>query len=299
MARSILITFTFTHEDSTEETTTQGYPVKKWTPYDAWSSITPLINQFKMELSRIIGSEQIFRGHEGTKQANYGSCLVKEGTTSMYPSPHLVVVFQRPLIAHRWGRQWLLGPSGRDRSLVDRIQAIWERIAGSHCKINAIVSEDGFRYVFKYVTKSVDIDDAAKTLIYDGMPSKLTKRQKSSLVALNTHMNQSIHNLNDVISPSFLSMLDYTKELTLLDITRTKLKQMIRERDKLINEIEAFGGWNAFTFSINPHLRTYWDVVERLNALREEAYRLKMETSPWFFVSGGYTSVADAINHVS
>lgn len=157
LVQSILITLTYTHEDSEQSFTKQGYPTKKWNHYDAWESITPLVNQFKMELSRVIGNEQIKKGHGTEKEATYGSCLVKEGTESMYPAPHLIVVFDKPMLAHRYGKQWLLGGQAHDRSLVDEIQAIWERLAGSHCKINAIVSAGGFAYVFKYVMKSIDL----------------------------------------------------------------------------------------------------------------------------------------------
>lgn len=282
LVHAIMVTFSFTRDYSLERFTTQGYPIKRWDAFDAWESITDLVNQFKMELSRELAHEQ-GPEHKGST-VSYGSCLVKEGSEDMYPAPHLIVVFDNPVVAHRYGKQWLLGKSGKDRALVDRIQAIWERMAGSHCKINAIISAGGFAYAFKYIMKSVDlsIDDV----------EDITHAQA---VCLNTHMNQSIHDLNDTIPPSFLERIDHVRNMTLLDLSRNKLKQLKAERKALVSEILEKGGFNPFTFSLYPHLQRYGDVIKELQTVREDIYRLKLEYCPWFFVSSGHRSLDDAV----
>lgn len=230
-AHAVIITFSFTRENTTQTHTKQGFPIKAWKSWDAWESLKgekSLLNQFKVELSRIVGS-------------SYGSCTVKEGSQDMYPAPHMVVIFDKPILAHRWGKQWLLGRAN-DRSLVDRIQAIWERMSGSHCKINAVISKGGFSYVFKYITKSIDIKG-----------SDLSAMSKDERVTLNTHLNQSLHNLNDVISPAFLRKLDYVRELNLLDSRKKELKQLIAERDKHLRDLEGYGGFNPMALSLYPY----------------------------------------------
>lgn len=264
----IMITLTYTREYSEEKFTKQGFPIKRWSWFKAWGSITKLVNQLKMEISRIIGENG---------QASYGSCLVKEGCVDMYPAPHLIILFDKPVLAHRYGKQWLLGGERNDRSLVNSIQAAWERIAGSHCKINAITSAGGLAYAFKYVMKSIDLDI-----------SDLDKMTHEQAVCLNTHMNQSLHNQRDVISRSFLEKLDCVKEQSLLDYIRIELKQKKFELDRLTEEIESKGGFNDFTFFEFPELRRYKDVLKEYERLREEVYRVKMETSPWLYVSGGF-----------
>ena len=290
-ANAILITFTHARSYSKEEYTKQGFPIKKKTAYAAWQSTTEDVNQFKVELSRVIEKEHKRLGLDSGK-VNYVSCLVKEGTKDGYPAPHLVVIFDKPVLAHRYGKKWLLGGSPNNRSLVDSIQAIWERIAGSHCKINAIVTTGGFSYVFKYIMKSIDLK------VQD--PKNMTKEQRT---CLNTHMYQSLHNQHDIIGKKFLEKLEYEKEENLLDITSNELKQITRKLHRLESQICEKGGffkpngsYNPFTFFEYPDLNEYWGVKKEYDRLREEVHRLKMETSPWFYVSGGFSSVESAMN---
>ena len=284
---AILITLSFTRDYSEEEFTKQDFPIKKWRAYDAWGSITGLVNQFKVELSRIVMERHLGTKEGNSKDSAYASCLVKEGSKDMYPAPHLIVILDKPLLAHRYGKQWLLGSRG-DRSLVDSIQAIWERLAGSHCKINAIVSAGGFAYVFKYIMESISLN------VTD--IDQMTKEQK---VCLNTHLNQSLHNIRDIIGKKFLEKLEYVRQETLLDITRNELKQKEKELKKLDCEIEVLGGYNPFTIAINPHIKQYNAVIKELDRLREEVGRLKMEFSPWFYVSGGFSSIESAMSYLN
>ena len=273
MVYAIMVTLSFARSNSTAVTTSHGFPVKPWGSWEAWEALkgsNSIINQFKVELSRAIGS-------------TYGACTVKEGCKDDYPAPHMVVIFDKPVIAHRWGKQWLLGKPN-DRSLVDEIQSSWERIAGSHCKVNAIIDAKGFAYVFKYIQKSVNTN-----------VSSIDDMTESELVCLNTHLNHALHDLNDVISPAFLRKLDYTRELNLLDITRNKLKQTIKERDRLINEIEQKGGLNPFTLAFYPELSRYYILEEDILRLRREVFEVKMATSPWFFIKGGFSSLESAL----
>ncbi|MCL2032770.1 MAG: hypothetical protein FWG96_05835 [Methanomassiliicoccaceae archaeon] len=103
---ALMITSSYTRDYSNEEHTKQGFPIKKWNSYDAWKSITPLVNQFKMELSRIVGEYHLELNEENNKQSSYGSCLVKEGCADMYPAPHLIILFDKPMLAHRYKKQW-------------------------------------------------------------------------------------------------------------------------------------------------------------------------------------------------
>lgn len=192
---SALKTLTYCRLNSKTEFTSQGFPTKPIGSWDAGESLkgsNSWINQFKVEMSHIFGSK-------------YGSCTVKEGSRDNYPAPHMVVVFDKPVIAHRWGKQWLIGKV-HDRSLVDRVQSSWERIACAHCKINAIVDSRAFAYVFKYIQKSVNCKAESIHSMTD-----------PELVCFNTHLNHAVHNLNDVISKAFMEKINYVKKITLFD----------------------------------------------------------------------------------
>jgi len=273
MIYAVMITLTFTRSYGKSEITSQGFPVKHWTAWDAWESLkgsNSIINQFKVELSRHVDS-------------TYGACTVKEGCKDMYPAPHMIVIFDKPIIAHRWGKKWLIG-NNMDRTLVDKIQSSWERIAGSSCKIVPVIDAKGFSYAFKYIQKSVNTDI-----------SSVSEMKEPELVCLNTHLNHALHDLNDVISPSFLERLSFTRELTLLDITRNKLKQVKKELIRLSNEIEEKGGFDFMTRAIYRDLfNEYYSRLAEIERLRTEIYDIKMETSPWFFVRGGFGSIESA-----
>ena len=267
---SVMITLSYTRSYGTSEITTHGYSVKHWKAWDSWESLkgsNSLINQFKVELSRLVGS-------------TYGACTVKEGCKDMYPAPHMIVIFDKPIIAHRYGKKWLIGKN-MDRELVDKIQSSWERIAGSHCKIVPIIDAKGFSYAFKYIQKSINTEVAS---IHD--------MNESELVCLNTHLNHALHDLNDIISPTFLKRLDYTRELTLLDITRTKLKQVKKELIRLSDEIEEKGGFtHLMRYSYRDLFNEYYWYLAEIERLKTEIYDIKMETSPWFFIKGGFNSI--------
>jgi len=282
---AVLITLSFARYDSKQELTSQNFPVQRMLAYNAWDSITELVNQFKVELARIIRKEQKRIGTYEAGKAGYVSCLIKEGCNDSYPAPHLIVIFDKPILAHRWGKQWLLGSSAHDRGLVNSIQGAWERIAGAYCKINAIVTTKGFAYVFKYIMKSIDLSCTDF--------SDMIKEQR---VCLNTHFNQALHNQRDMIGKKFLEKLEYFKEESLLDITSNELKQVNRQVNRLESEILENGGFNVFTFFEYPHLNEYWELKKERDRLRKEAYDLKMELSPWFYVSGGFSSVESAMS---
>lgn len=278
MVYAVMITLSFTRSYGTSETTTHGYPVRHWTAWDSWESTkgsNSLINQFKVEMSRHVNS-------------TYGACVVKEGCKDQYPAPHMIVIFDKPIIAHRYGKKWLIGKN-MDRELVDKIQSSWERIAGSHCKVVPIIDAKGFSYAFKYIQKSINTK-----------VSSVSEMTESELVCLNTHLNHALHDLNDVISPTFLKRLDYTKELTLLDITRTKLKQTKKELIRLSNEIEEKGGFNHIVrYAYRDLFNDYYEHLKEIERLRIEIYNIKMETSPWFFIRGGFTSIESVESYTS
>jgi len=266
--KSILITLTFCRLNAKAKFTRQGFPTKPVTSYEAWNSLKgskSLLNQFKVEMSRVFGS-------------SYGSCTVKEGSKDNYPAPHMIVIFDKPVIAHRWGKQWLVGKV-HDRSLVDKIQASWERIAGAHCKINAIIDSKAFSYVFKYIKKSVNCD-----------ADNVRSMSASELVCFNTHLNHAVHNLNDVISPAFMEKLNYVKEITLLDKARIKLKHARQRRNKILKDNVGI----PLAFLQKEEGILFRSLNSEIERLQGEIHILKMEYSPWFFISAGFTSL-DAV----
>ncbi|MCL2032769.1 MAG: hypothetical protein FWG96_05830 [Methanomassiliicoccaceae archaeon] len=94
----------------------------------------------------------------------------------------------------------------------------------------------------------------------------------------------------------FLEKLGYVEELTLLNYIRNELKQTRNKLNKLTTEINNKGGFNAFTFSIYSDLQIYFTLLRERNRLERELFRLKIEFSPWFYVSGGYVSLDGAVS---
>jgi len=89
--------------------------------------------------------------------------------------------------------------------------------------------------------------------------------------------------------------LSFTRELTLLDITRNKLKQVKKELIRLSNEIEEKGGFDFMTRAICRDLfNEYYSRLAEIECLKTEIYDIKMETSPWFFIRGGFSSIGSA-----
>ncbi|MBP6020961.1 MAG: hypothetical protein KA502_00005 [Candidatus Methanomethylophilaceae archaeon] len=273
LIHAVMITLSYTRSYGSSEKTSLGYPVKHWSCWDAWQSLkgsNSLINQFKVEFSRAVGS-------------NYASCTVKEGCKDMYPAPHMIMILDKPLVAHRWGKKWLIG-NKMDRGIVDKIQSSWERIAGSHCKIVPIMDAKGFTYAFKYIQKSID------TKVED--VSEMTDAQ---LVCCNTHLNHALHDLNDIVPKSFLEKLNCVKEQNLLDITRSKLKQKNNELLCKIQVIEGLGGFNRLVYPAYRDLfEEYYSLLSEIDRLKAEIHEMKMEISPWFFVRGGFCSIESA-----
>ncbi len=172
---------------------------------EAWSSISFMINQFRAYLTKHLGT-------------GYASHLVKESNSSGYPAPHMIILLNDPILAFKWRDRWRV----QDKRIVDVLHDAWARYSkGSFVDIQAIVGDSVGPYLWKYITKSVDMNN---------------------LTAVYTHAYQKLFNLRDVISKSFQHRLDldFTPPPTRLDCYNNELKPL----KKRLKELEAELGDN-------------------------------------------------------
>jgi hypothetical protein len=244
---------------------------KQWLTSDAWKSSTKVINQFKAYLTKTLG-------------LSYGSFLSKEGTKSGYPSPHLIVLLDNAVPAFKHNGKWRI----QSQKLVNDLKGAWARYSrGSFCDIRAIVDgkigkRNAMSYVLKYAMKTVSLDP-----------------DNPDPIAINTHAFQKLYNLRNQVSKDFLQRIDYAPTYTRLDIVSNELKLITKQRDKLIAEIEQQNLPFPFAIPISGHSKQLIGLnqtIERLQAL----YNLyRIQDSPWFFVSGGFTSIDQCLSYIT
>lgn len=242
------------------------YDHKQWTIPDAWRSVTSTINSFKSYLTKTLG-------------LSYGSFLSKEGTKSGYPAPHLIVLLDNSVPAFRLNGKWRI----QSQPLVNDLKDAWARYSrGSYCDIQAVVGgkigkRNAMSYILKYATKTVslDLDNPDDTAIF-------------------THAFQKLYNLRNQISKDFLQRIDYAPTYTRLDIISNELKLLLKQRDKLIAQIESQNLPFPFAVALSGHAQELYGLNQTIERLRADKLRFKMEDSPWFYVSGGFTSIEQA-----
>ena len=245
---------------------TLTYDRKQWLTTDAWRSLTSAVNKFKAYLTKEL-------------KITYGSCLSKEGTLDGYPSPHLILLLDNDVPTFKHNGKWRV----QSLELVNKLRDAWARYSrGSFCDIQAIVDgkigkRNALAYAFKYATKTVSLDP-----------------DKPDDVAIYTHAFQKLFNLRNVISKDFKKRIDCKPTLTRLDIISNELKLALRERDRLIVGIEQRNLPFPFALAISGHAQRLYGLNSTIERLQSEKWRIKMEDSPWFYVSGGFTSLEQA-----
>ena len=242
------------------------YDHKLWTIPDAWRSVTSAVNSFKSYLTK-------------TLKISYGSFLSKEGTKSGYPAPHLIILLDNTVAAFRHRGKWRV----QSQSLVNDLKNAWARYScGSFCDIQAIVEgkvgkRNAISYALKYATKTVslDLDNPNDTAIY-------------------THAFQKLYNLRNQVSKDFLQRIDHAPTYTRLDMISNELKLLIKERDKFIAVIEQQNVPFPIAVALSGRAQYLKGLNQTIERLSREHDRIKIEDSPWFFISGGFTSLESA-----
>ena len=242
------------------------YDRKQWSVTDAWRSVTSVVNQFKAYLTKEL-------------KITYGSFLSKEGTKDGYPSPHLILLLDNTVTAFKHNNKWRV----QSLDLVNKLKDAWARYSrGSYCDIQAIIDgkigkRNALGYILKYATKTVSLDP-----------------DKSDDTAIYTNAFQKLFNLRNIVSKDFKKRIDCKPTHTRLDIISNELKLALRERDRLIAGIEQQNLPFPFALAISEHAQCLYGLNSTIERLQSEKWRIKMEDSPWFYVSGGFTSLEQA-----
>jgi len=242
------------------------YDRKQWTVTDAWRSITPVVNQFKAYLTKELG-------------ITYGSFLSKEGTKDGYPAPHLILLLDNTVPAFKHNGKWRV----QSFELVTKLKDAWARYSrGSYCDIQAIIDgkigkRNALGYILKYATKTVSLDP-----------------DKPDDTAIYTNAFQKLFNLRNIVSKDFKKRIDCKPTHTRLDIISNELKLLNKQRDKLINEIREHSPYDPFALALSGHSEQLYGLNKTIERLEQDRLRFKMEDSPWFYISGGFTSLEQA-----
>jgi len=244
---------------------------KQWSIPDAWQSVTSAVNSFKSYLTK-------------TLKISYGSFLSKEGTKSGYPAPHLIILLDNTVPAFKHKGKWRV----QSKKLVDDLKEAWSRYSrSSFCDIQAVIDgkvgkRNAMSYVLKYATKTVslDLENPDDTAIY-------------------THAFQKLYNLRNQVSKDFLQRIEYAPTYTRLDIISNELKLLIRQRDKLLAKINQQNLPFPFAVALSNQAHLLIGLNQTIERLLRDKERIKMEDSPWFFISGGFTSIEQATESIS
>jgi len=244
---------------------------KQWSIPDAWRSVTSAINSFKSYLTKTLG-------------IRYGSFLSKEGTKSGYPAPHLIVLLDNTVAAFRHKGKWRV----QSQTLVNNLKEAWSRYSrGSFCDIQAVIEgkigkHNAVSYILKYATKTVSLD-----------------LKNPNDTAIFTHAFQKLYNLRNQISKDFLQRIDYAPTHTRLDIISNELKLRLKERDKLLAEIEQQDLPFPFAIALSGRAQQLMGLNQTIERLLLDIEWYKKEGSPWFFISGGFASLGAAMLSLS
>jgi len=197
MCRALLITLTYDH--------------KKITCQDAWRDISKEIAKFKIKLKRVMQFHKIV------------TIAVKEGTTSGYPAPHLMVIMDIPVTCRKryspFAKKYLYRVNSDVMYYGVHDEGKPEKKGMVDCWTHGFIDVQGIvnnqilhgkkkktaaAYLFKYLTKAVDIsatDSKKKRLgvsthayqkLFHLRPLHICKKLKLEIVArLDSYLHQS------------------------------------------------------------------------------------------------------------
>lgn len=204
MCRALLITLTFDH--------------KKISMSDAWRNLSKEIAKFKIYLKRVMQFHKIL------------TIAVKEGTTSGYPAPHMIVIMDLPVTCKKrysaYAKKNLYrincnelyygihsGGPGDKKGMVDCWTHGFIDVQGivNNQILDGREKKSAVKYVFKYLTKAIDVDNddpkkkmlGISTLAWQKLhhlrPLHICKRLKDFVVArLDTLLHQSQHSTTGI-----------------------------------------------------------------------------------------------------
>jgi len=168
--------------------------------------------------------------------------------------------------------------------LVTKFKDAWARYSrGSYCDIQAIINgkigkRNALGYILKYATKTVSLDP-----------------DKSDDAVIFTNAFQKLFNLRNIVSKDFKKRIDCKPTHTRLDIISNELKLLNKQRDKLINEINTFSPHDSFAIAMSGHAKQLYGLNETIERLTQLCLQYKIQDSPWFYISGGYSSIESAL----
>ena len=243
-AYALFITFTFDHKVVSMD--------------DSWTGFTDIVNRFKANMRKSLGS--------------YVSFVVKEGTMSGWSAPHMIMILEQPITAKMIRGSWRAHTTKDGRDLYRLFHDAWMKASGSpNIDVRAIV--DGkisvkdpstgkvfetspIRYLLKYVTKSVDIA---------GVRTPEVER-----IAKITHAQMKFFGLRDIIGNSFLTMLGLGKSDEVSDL-RQKYNELKLAKTRY-NELKArekeIGG--AFGYVMSREYAELCSLPEKIAKIKAE-----------------------------
>ena len=234
----------------------------------AWDCIkSGIINRFRSQLSDLLGT-------------SYGSFTVKEGQKSGHPSPHILLITDKPFRFFSYNKKWRL----EDYQLLTSIKRMWERCCydaleernlSHRAKAWEPTSKD--RYLcfmdFQGVIDGKRKEDRKRSAISYVMKYMTKCIDPSNKTALRTHVFQKLFNMRDVLSKDFLNRINSSKDISRLDLIRNELKTLQKEITRIESLSTAFG----FLISQYPaELRRLYDLEDKLLA--------EIPQSEWIFV---------------
>lgn len=129
--------------------TTLTYDHNKVSAEDAWKNCSKDVASSKVMIKRALGADHI------------RTFMVKEGTSSDYPAPHMLVIVDKPVECVRYsgkkGKKYIIA----SRQQHTKVQRAWKN---GYLDIQAVVNakvgrRSAIAYLGKYLVKAVDVTD--------------------------------------------------------------------------------------------------------------------------------------------
>jgi hypothetical protein len=141
--QALLVTFTYDHKDTSLQS--------------SWGSVSKDLSKWKTQCKRKLGI---------TDKNAFATLAIKEGTESGYPAPHMLILIKHPVIVVRHVGKKNGAVTWRIQSypLLDALKSAWHKgfidVQGivKHKVSNGKDNVSVMRYLFKYLTKAVDLD---------------------------------------------------------------------------------------------------------------------------------------------
>jgi hypothetical protein len=167
---------------------TLTFDQKKISAQDSWEKLTSrggALNRFSANLSKVFGTK--------------AKWTIKEGTSSDYPAPHILLFVDKPVHVFYHNRKWRL----KSESTLERLRKAWPY---GFIDVEAVVSNklgkrNVVHYLTKYLTKTVVVGSSKKASMNSG-------ELKAQRIAIKTHIWNKVFMCRDVLSKAFKERLN-------------------------------------------------------------------------------------------